>query len=341
MKNIVFILIWGILFFPSCKKNTDNKKVKPLIKPKAVLKKEKSEFKESDFLKYPPKLKSTDEKVSLKYKLKKGDKKEFVYFLKMAMLYNNRRSEINTRIYGKYEISDIYDNDKMNIKFLVKRIVLSFNAGNKTINYDSEKTQNDNTMDKNAVKTLTSILNKEIFVTMDRKGNFSKDEIDKALEKLKNINEIDKDAKLVDKKLIDDNNFMDSKSDNEIKNKIRQIVNVAFIILPENKVKVKDTYKGRKNINDTSLSDLKTDRLYEIKSVSLSKDLVVLKPKTEFNIDNKKSYLKIRKNNLKGWILFDLKNGVLKESFLHSILDMKINNVNMKMDIKSRYKLLR
>ena len=119
-------------------------------------------------------------------------------------------------------------------------------------------------------------------------------------------------------------------------------MNISFILLPKNEIKIGDNYSGREGMQDSAMINMKSKRKYTLESVSKDKKLAVLKPGIDFNMDssNTKQKIEIKKNNMEGWLLFDIKKGRVKESYTHTRMSMIINKVNMKMDMKSSFRVI-
>jgi hypothetical protein len=319
-----------LLVISSCKKadNNNNLKVKNnIISKNTVVNDDTNKKKDKNNVKFSQKkpiFEKTDEAVDLRYKFKLGEKVNIVHYLEMAVRYNNNLVFINTKLYGYYKINKKIDNKNYQIEWIIKRIVTELKTKDlggkdKLLKYDSAG-QNNNFPNGELLK---GIIDKSIKSDIDERGNLSNIDIKSVLSALEDSSQ-------------------ELKLRKEISQKTEQLINISFILLPENKVKIGDKYYGRKDIQDTSMLNMKSNRKYSVDSISKDKRFVLLKPSIDFALDSdsKKQKIDIKKNEMTGWILFDVLEGKLKELYIHTRLSMKINDVKMKMDLKSRFKII-
>ena len=335
-KYILIILFTTIIVLPSCKKvesenkvnksSDTNKSSKNTVKSVSAKNKNgENKTKKIEFLDKTPKFESINDAVKLRYKFKVGQKVNVVQFLKMSTRYNNSLTFMTTDIYGYYQIKKKLDDGKYELNWVISRIIIELKSKNRKgeeqiLKYDSDLKEN--TMPN--VEVFKNLINTSIKAKVDELGNL-----------------YDVDLK----------SFIDSmgggasedKLKEEVSQKAEQFMNISFIILPQKDIKTGDTYEGRKGAQKASLLKIESKRVYNVKAVSKDKELVLLKPAVDFemNTDIEKQKIKIKKNKMTGWILFDVKNGMLKESYTHTRMSLKVNGVDMKMDMKSNFKIIK
>ncbi len=336
---ILLLIIAGVT---SCKKIDDNKNKKEVNKSSDnfkekgahnnVLKMERNKKNNTSAVKIDdikfsskkPVFETTDESVKLRYKFKIGKKINIVQSLKMSVRYNNSLTFINTKLYGYYEVKKKLKDGKYEIQWIISRIttdlkVVDRNGKEKVYKYDSES--ENNTLA--GAKVLRNLINTTIKAKTDNLGNISDIDLKSVLRAM--------DAGSGEEKFKD-----------EISKKADLFVNLSFILLPANEVKTGDKYTGRKGMQESPMLKMESQREYAVDSVSKDKKFIVLKPSVNFklNSDIKGSNIDIKKNEMTGWILFDNEKGLVKEFYTHTRMSMKVNKVDMKMDMKSSFKVI-
>ncbi len=324
-KYGLIIFLAFILGFSSCKKVAENNSsTKNKTNSKKVTKINKNDNKLSEnieFSKKKPSFETSNEAIKLRYKFKVGKKINIVHFLKMSVRYNNNLTFINTHLYGHYETKKKLENENYELNWVISRITteLKFKdrkGQDKVLKYDSESKEN--TLPNSEL--LRTLINTSIKANVDSSGTLS--ELD--LKSILNIM----------------GNGSEEKLKNDISKKAEQFVNISLILLPQNDLKVGDTYDGREGVQDNSMLKIKSKKKYTVDSISKDKKFAVLKPIIDFKLDSSNQKINIKKNEMSGWVLFDIDKGNVKESYTHTRISVKINKVNMKMDMKSSFKVI-
>ena len=329
MKKIIGVLLVFALIFSSCKKAEDKplkRSNKEKINKTNGLKKIKSKEtngNEIEFSKKPEIGETTNEKIKLKYKFKKGVKKNIVELSKITIRYNGRLIFIDTYTYGYYKITEKLKDSYMlewEINRLKIKMKMNVNGKEENVFYDSATGKESKMISS---KVLKNMLNTVISAEVDSYGHFKDTDF-------RNLIKSIEESSLV------------SKVRKNILQKAKQFIENTHIVLPEKEVKEGDEYQGRKGVQDFSMIELKNSRKYKVKAVSKDKKFAVLKVFLDFETgkNNTKQKIEIKKKKSKGWILFNIEKGLLEESYLHTRLSMKVNDIEMKLDMKSNFKVL-
>lgn len=328
-KYGLMIFFAVILVVSSCKKlDESNSNIKNKVSVKKTTntnnkasKNKGNLFEKIEFSKKMPKFETSNDAVKLRYKFKVGKKVNIVHFLKMSVRYNNNLTFMNTYFYGYYEIKKKLKDENYELDWVISRITTELKVKDrkgqdKILKYDSESKEN--TFPHSEL--LKTLIKTSIKAKVDSLGTLSDLDLKSILNTMTNASE--------------------DKLKKEISQKAENFVNISVILLPKNDIKVGDNYYGREDIQNSSMLKIKSKKKYTVDSISKDKKFVVLKPSIDFKLDSSKQNINIKKNNMTGWVLFDMNKGFIKESYTHTRISMKINKVDMKMDMKSSFKVI-
>jgi hypothetical protein len=257
---------------------------------------------------------TTEESVNLEFKFNKGDKVENVIEMTMEIEMMGQKMPATILVEGNYEITEVDGQGNADVNYSMSRMKIDATA--QGVNFDSNEKPE---LIKPEMAPVLKMLNKGVISKISPKGKVLGTDYSQ---------------------LINDFGAEYAMLKASMEQNINQFTQSSFATLPNEPVKVGDTYDGEILEQNFQGFPMKVTMNYKVKSISEDKTKVILEPEgsIEFNTIDLPEGIAIKMNSSKtsGWILIDLSRGMVLKSNLVTLMDFSTTQMGQQADMVLR-----
>ena len=255
---------------------------------------------------------TTKEAVNLEYRFTKGVKLEQTISVEqiIEMMGKQMISEINLE--SNYEIQDVDSEGNAKVSYTITRMIIEAPKGSGTI-FDSNKEEDRNNP---MIGAMFLMIDKPVISTVTPTGTVTSVEYSEFFENMGEIAEMLKE---------------------QMEQNYSQFNQTSFATFPEYAVKEGDTYQSEAIERNFQGVIFKNINLYTVRAISKDKSKVILDIngllEFEGTFKDENSDILLNRGGISGWMLVDLKKGVVTKTSLSTGLDLSITQMGEQTDM--------